>query len=58
MSKETDKSEPTPFEKMRDLAAKVVSVPKSEMDRREAEWRKERESVSKRNAKVLGKKPK
>lgn len=36
------KSEPSPFEKMQTLAAHVMSVPKSEVDKREERWRKER----------------
>jgi len=35
--------EPTPFEKMQALAARVMSVPKAEIDRREQEWKKQRE---------------
>ena len=45
-------SEPTPFEKFRGLAKQVVSVPKSEFDRREAEWRNEREEKNKRRKKA------
>lgn len=33
----------SPFEKMRQLAAKVVSTPKDEVDRRQEEWRKDRD---------------
>jgi hypothetical protein len=42
------KPEPTPFEKMRALAATVVSVPKAAIEKREAEWRKERASAKKK----------
>ncbi|HEY8900684.1 MAG TPA: hypothetical protein VIM61_09760 [Chthoniobacterales bacterium] len=38
--------EPTPFEKMAALASKVIAVPKSEVDKREAEWREEREKAT------------
>ena len=38
----TDKPEPTPYERMQTLAARVLSVPKSEVDKREQEWRKEK----------------
>jgi len=31
--------EPTPFQKMQELAVKVLSVPKSEIDRREKAWK-------------------
>ena len=39
---EKPKIEPTPFEKMRALAASVVAVPKAEVDKAEKKWRKER----------------
>jgi hypothetical protein len=32
----------TPFEKMRELAAKVITAPKSEVDRRQEEWKESR----------------
>ena len=32
----------TPFEKFREFTRKVVSVPKAEIDRREAEYQKSR----------------
>ena len=34
--------EPTPFEKFREFVRKVVSVPKSEIDQREAEYKRMR----------------
>lgn len=34
--------EPAPFEKLRALTRQVLSVPKSEIDRREAAWKKAR----------------
>lgn len=40
----TDKSEPTPFERMQALASQVLSVPKAEVDRREKQWRERRKS--------------
>lgn len=33
---------PTPFERMQALAMRVLSVPKSEVDKREEEWRNQR----------------
>jgi hypothetical protein len=35
-------TEPTPFEKFREFVRKVVSVPKSEIDRREVEYKRMR----------------
>ena len=35
-------AEPTPFEKFRDFARRIIAVPKSEADRQEEEWRKQR----------------
>ncbi len=40
--------EPTPFQKFEALARQVMSVPKSEIDRRAKEARKEREERRKR----------
>lgn len=40
------KSEPSPFDKMRELASRVMSVPKAEIDRREKHWRKKRETTA------------
>ena len=37
-----EKLEPSPFEKMQALATRIMAVPKSEVDRREEKWRKER----------------
>ena len=36
------KPEPTPFEKLRLIARQILSVPKKEIDRREAEWKRQR----------------
>jgi hypothetical protein len=40
--------EPTPFEKMTALASKVLSVPKSEVEKREGKRREERDSLKKK----------
>lgn len=37
--------ERTPFEKFQDLTKKVIAVPKSEIDKREVEWRRERKKA-------------
>ena len=42
------KETPTPFEKFRQFTQKVVSVPKAEIDRREAEYQKTRKNKRKR----------
>lgn len=34
--------EPTPFEKFRDFARRIVAVPKAEADAKEKEWREDR----------------
>jgi hypothetical protein len=34
--------EPTPFEKLQSFTRQILSVPKSEIDRREIEWKKAR----------------
>ena len=38
----SEKPEPSPFEKLRDFTRQVLSVPKAEIDRREAEYQEER----------------
>jgi hypothetical protein len=38
----------TPFEKFRQFTKKIVSVPKEEIDRREAEYQKARKNKKKR----------
>jgi hypothetical protein len=43
--------EKTPFEKFREFVRKVVSVPKSEIDRREAEYQRERKRIRRKRAK-------
>jgi hypothetical protein len=40
--------EKTPFEKFREFTQKIVSVPKVEIDRREAEYQKSRKNKRKR----------
>jgi len=42
------KREPTPFERMQALATQVMSVPKEEIDRREQQWRKDRDAKKRR----------
>ena len=46
-----DKKEKTDFEKFSEATKQLMSVPKSEIDRRHAEWEKQRER--KRKAKTL-----
>jgi hypothetical protein len=40
----------TPFEKFRSFAQKIVSVPKSEIDRRETEYKKSRAKIKRRKS--------
>jgi hypothetical protein len=40
-----EKPEPTPYERMQALASKVMAVPKSEVDKREQEWRENRQTT-------------
>lgn len=42
MNESAAKPEPSPFEKMRALAARVVAVPKEQADEQERRWREER----------------
>jgi hypothetical protein len=44
MTKETETPDPKAFERFRQLAKRVVSVPKSEIDRRAKEWRETRKA--------------
>jgi hypothetical protein len=44
MSEETETTDPKAFERFRRLAKKIVSVPKSEVDRRAKDWKEARES--------------
>ena len=41
----------TPRERFENLARRVMTVPKAEIDRREAEWRKERAKKKRAKAK-------
>ena len=34
------KPAPSPFQKLRDVTQKILAVPKSEIDRREVEWKR------------------
>lgn len=43
----TAQPEPTPFEKFRQFAKQVISVPKKEIERREAEYKKGRSAKTK-----------
>jgi hypothetical protein len=45
------KNEETPFEKFRQFTQKIVSVPKSEIDKREAQYQKERLKIKKSGSK-------
>jgi hypothetical protein len=45
MQPPTAKPEPSAFEKFRQFTAKVLSVPKAEIDRREAEYQKDRKKA-------------
>jgi hypothetical protein len=45
----TEKAE-TPFNKFKDFAKKVISVPKSEIDRREKEYKKSRRAAKRRRS--------
>lgn len=46
------KREPTPFEKFQDLAKRVIAVPKSEIDKREAVYKRARAARKAKPAKV------
>ena len=47
MSEETEAPDEKAFERFRKLAKKVISVPKSEVDRRAKEWKEAREAETK-----------
>lgn len=38
------RDERTPFEKFQELTKKVIAVPKSEIDKRDVEWKRKRAS--------------
>ena len=40
--------EPTPFEKFRDFAKRIIAVPKAEADEKEMEWREGRKAANER----------
>ena len=42
MTEETETPDPNAFERFRKLAKKVVSVPKSEIDKRAKDWKESR----------------
>jgi hypothetical protein len=42
MMKAGAKPEPTPFERFRDFARKIIAVPRAEIDQQEAEYQRER----------------
>jgi hypothetical protein len=44
MQSQTPKPEPSPAEKFRAFAQKVISVPKTEIERREGEYQKRRKA--------------
>jgi hypothetical protein len=44
MMEETETPDPKAFERFRKLAKKVVSVPKSDIEKRAKEWKEARES--------------
>jgi len=48
MNTEQNNETGSPFEKFRQFTKKIVSVPKSELDRREAEYQKTRKNKGKR----------
>ncbi|MCW1886671.1 hypothetical protein OKA04_18175 [Luteolibacter flavescens] len=47
MPDQPTEKEPSAFEKMRALAAQVVSTPKSEVDKRDKEWRAKKDAKRK-----------
>jgi len=55
MTKAGPKPEPTPFERLRDFARKIVAVPKAEINEKEAEYRLEREKIKKVGARAVRK---
>lgn len=45
MKTQDQKPETSPFDKMRNLAEKLLAIPKDEVDRREQEWKEARKDV-------------
>ncbi len=50
MSEETETPDPKAFERFRRLAKKVVSVPKSEIEKRAKDWKEAREAETSETA--------
>ena len=50
MSEETETPDPKAFERFRRLAKKVVSVPKSEIDKRAKDWKEARDAETSETA--------
>jgi hypothetical protein len=50
MGNEAPQETETPFEKFRQFTKKIVSVPKSEIDRRERAYKKARKNKAKRHS--------
>ena len=48
MTAHSKSTEPTPSERFKQLARQVISVPKAEIDRREAEYQKARKNKRKK----------
>ena len=49
MNKAKETPAPTPFEKFRDFARRIVAVPKAEADKKEGEWREQRKNGIKKS---------
>jgi hypothetical protein len=45
-----DAKQPTPWERFVSLARKVTQTPKAEVEKREREWRKERQAKERRGS--------
>jgi hypothetical protein len=52
MPKKTNEAEPTPFDKFAALTKQIVSVPRSEILKREAEYKKARRNPPKGGSKT------
>ena len=48
--KEQDAPQPVPFDRFKDLTRRLVSVPKKEVDKKEAAWQKKRAAKKRRAA--------
>lgn len=51
---DTAKPEPHPFEKLRAITKQILSVPKKEIDRRDAEWKEQRKDGRQHGRKAAG----